>query len=166
MKIYLDMDGVLANMKLGVFHALQRSFEELAPTSPGRWAIISELAPDLYVSLPAMRDANLLVDTVTLLCEQHRAGLGVLTALPKYGNLPNCALHKVIWLGNHWPHLVDGFNIGPLSEDKWKHAAPGDVLIDDSPMNIDQWNAAGGYGILHTTATDTLQKLTEYFTQQ
>jgi 5'(3')-deoxyribonucleotidase len=33
---------------------------------------------------------------------------------------------------------------------KQEFSGPGKVLIDDTPENIEQWNARGGHGILHT----------------
>lgn len=33
---------------------------------------------------------------------------------------------------------------------KQEYSGPGKVLIDDMQENIDQWNARGGHGILHT----------------
>jgi len=37
----------------------------------------------------------------------------------------------------------------------------GDILIDDSIKKIDPWNANGGIGILHTSASNTISKLKE-----
>jgi len=34
-----------------------------------------------------------------------------------------------------------------------------DLLIDDSPRNIDDWIKVGGTGILHVTLEDTLQQM-------
>jgi len=33
------------------------------------------------------------------------------------------------------------------------------ILIDDHPKNIKEWQAAGGIGILHQGASSTIQKL-------
>jgi phosphoglycolate phosphatase-like HAD superfamily hydrolase len=33
------------------------------------------------------------------------------------------------------------------------------ILIDDLPKTIDEWNAKGGIGILHTSATNTIKEL-------
>lgn len=33
---------------------------------------------------------------------------------------------------------------------KQDFSGPGKILIDDTPVNIEQWNARGGHGILHT----------------
>ena len=42
---------------------------------------------------------------------------------------------------------------------KKNYAAPNHILIDDKKSNIDEWRAAGGIGILHTSAADTIQQL-------
>ncbi len=33
------------------------------------------------------------------------------------------------------------------------------ILIDDLPNTIDEWNAKGGIGILHTSAANTIKEL-------
>jgi PAS domain-containing protein len=38
-------------------------------------------------------------------------------------------------------------------------AGPGKILIDDRKDTIDSWNANGGIGILHTSATNTIKQL-------
>jgi hypothetical protein len=45
--------------------------------------------------------------------------------------------------------------------DKARYATPGSILIDDRAKAIDPWIAAGGIGILHTSAEDTIAKLKE-----
>lgn len=37
--------------------------------------------------------------------------------------------------------------------------APGDILIDDMEKNITRWVEAGGVGILHVNAADTIEQL-------
>lgn len=44
---------------------------------------------------------------------------------------------------------------------KGEHAAPGRVLIDDRQKALDSFIAAGGMGILHTSAADTIAQLRE-----
>jgi len=40
-------------------------------------------------------------------------------------------------------------------------AGPNKILIDDRKDTIDAWNANGGIGILHTSASNTIKKLQE-----
>ena len=44
---------------------------------------------------------------------------------------------------------------------KAAYAYEGSVLIDDRPKNIDAWEKAGGIGIVHTSAKNTINLLKE-----
>ena len=44
---------------------------------------------------------------------------------------------------------------------KAAYAYEGSVLIDDRPKNIDAWEKAGGIGIVHTSAKNTINVLKE-----
>jgi 5'(3')-deoxyribonucleotidase len=50
---------------------------------------------------------------------------------------------------------------------KQEFSGPHKVLIDDTPENIEQWTARGGYGILHTgdhaSTVKALQQLVELY---
>ena len=48
---------------------------------------------------------------------------------------------------------------GWSAKNKKDFAAPNNILIDDKPSTIDSWNAAGGIGILHTSAANTISQL-------
>jgi hypothetical protein len=45
------------------------------------------------------------------------------------------------------------------AKNKAKFARPNTILIDDRKDTIDAWNAAGGIGIFHTSADDTIKQL-------
>ena len=55
------------------------------------------------------------------------------------------------------------FKLNPRQQriisDMLEYANEHSILIDDMQKNIDQWKAAGGIGILHTNAKDTIKKL-------
>ena len=65
-------------------------------------------------------------------------------------------LGKRLWVKNNMPgvklHLANSYN-------KKNYAEPNHILIDDRPSNIEQWIAAGGIGILHRTADETISQL-------
>ena len=56
-------------------------------------------------------------------------------------------------LGNNIPYVYES------GEHKYKLSSPGTILIDDRSVNIAPWIKAGGIGIIHTSAKDTIAKL-------
>ena len=63
---------------------------------------------------------------------------------------------KRIWVKRELP----GAKLILRSADKKQEfASPTSILIDDREKNIEQWEAAGGIGILHTDASSTIKKL-------
>lgn len=163
--IYLDMDGVLADFNLGVVRGLGRRFQELGSTTT-RWALINELCQDIYLNLEKLPDADMLVEQVVNIGAIYNYTPAILTALPSLARMPRAEEHKRQWIERYYPFLSSNFNVGPFAIDKQKHARPGHILIDDSHLNIPQWNAAGGLGILHTSAFDTLEKLHTYLRKE
>ncbi len=75
------------------------------------------------------------------------------------GHVGNPIPEKQEWVKKHLGdvpvHLVQKAVL------KAQYAAPGFVLIDDKRKAIDPWIAAGGIGILHTSAADTIRQLKE-----
>jgi hypothetical protein len=63
---------------------------------------------------------------------------------------------KEIWIRTNIPgtELI----LKPAPE-KQELAEPNAILIDDRKDNIQQWKDAGGIGILHTSANDTIKQL-------
>jgi len=67
---------------------------------------------------------------------------------------------KMVWLQTHGITFTPNFV--PGKKHKYKYAAPDKIIIDDTQSVIDQWNAAGGIGILHKNWQDTLAILKIY----
>jgi hypothetical protein len=74
---------------------------------------------------------------------------------------------KLEWVSQHITPAIGRdlkVNFGPYSRDKRNWArrrliTPPDILVDDRHLNIEQWNEAGGLGILHRSFDTTLQQL-------
>jgi len=66
---------------------------------------------------------------------------------------------KLTWLKNN--NITAKPNLVPRREDKAKYAKSDTILIDDKPNTIDEFNKAGGIGILHTDAVSTINKMKE-----
>jgi hypothetical protein len=56
-------------------------------------------------------------------------------------------------------HFVDTALFVISAEDKYTYATRHSILIDDRSKAIDPWREAGGIGILHISAKDTIKQL-------
>ena len=63
---------------------------------------------------------------------------------------------KRIWKKRNMPNTK---MILAYAKDKKKYADETSILIDDRPSNIMDWREAGGIGILHVSAADTIKQL-------
>lgn len=146
--IFCDFDGVLVDFERGF--EIQYGKKHTDVPEGVMWKIIKNNMAH-WEQLPAMPGAL-----------QHWAYIAkydpsILTGCPTSGR-QQAEAGKTIWktreLGEHVPIITD------LSKNKPLHMkAPGDILIDDMQKNIDRWIAAGGVGILHVSAEDTIKQL-------
>jgi hypothetical protein len=67
---------------------------------------------------------------------------------------------KATWLNTH--NIAYTQNFVPGKRHKYKYATPNSIIIDDTKSVIDDWNKAGGIGILHTDAASTIAILKMY----
>ena len=159
--IFLDMDGVLSDLDSHVRGLIGKSLHEFDTSQEG-WGAVQPYVDTFFKYMQPMWDADILVGGVSALATEYRYKVAILTAVPKVGRIPTARIQKLDWIYKHFPELSCNFNIGPHAQHKQFHCIPGDILIDDNIMNIDQWNAVGGFGIYHTSADDSLAKLRKY----
>jgi len=154
--IAIDMDGVLADFDAGSRKALGKNKD----TMPTRdfWKGITHYDKDVepfFENLPAMKDAFKLMHFITSNFKEYF----VLTAsgfTPK-----NVEEQKRNWAKNVFsPHLK--VVTVKKSADKAQYANPNTILVDDRRKSIDPWIAAGGIGILHNDAENTIAQLNSY----
>jgi len=154
-KLYLDMDGVVAD------------FDEYAartlgvPPSAGIYPneIWQKLAANerIYRDLIKTPYADELVRQCVKFCLKHDYEWAFLTAVPKGNDIKWAFYDKMIWAQKYFPGIPVFF--GPFSKDKYQHCRSGDILIDDRASNIEEWTAAGGIAIHHTGIDTTLAEL-------
>ena len=155
-KIYVDMDGVVADF--------DKRFTDLSGMSPSEfeskngknafWDFIDvkhKLA--FWVGIPPMSDAQSLMDYVS----KHNYEMLTAPSIKK-----ESLMGKGLWIRN-WAKKglfpsKPKVNYKP-AKNKHHFAAPNHILIDDKQSTIDSWNAAGGVGILHTSASNTINQL-------
>jgi 5'(3')-deoxyribonucleotidase len=145
--IYIDMDGVVADFDTFVGGVLGREigWGTSQDLTDDEWVKLASI-DRLYYQLPLMPDATKLVAYAKSL--STRFYIGFLTAIPRRTTIPTAQADKQAWITKYFPGMR--MDIGPYSRDKQKWCTPGDILIDDRPSNIKEWEAAGGIAIYHT----------------
>lgn len=158
-KIYLDLDGVIADFYGTAEYLLGCPYHSLAPTVA--WEQLSKI-PSLYKNLPLLPGAR----DFFLELQRRCTELAILTALPwPTGELINAAIDKKTWVRRH---ISSEVQVLTVEEGKLKasFAHPNAILIDDSRGNIDAWSSVGGIGILHSTPGNSLVALDRLLTKR
>jgi len=157
-RIFIDMDGVLADFLKGV-EAPEYLGEPLTNDDEGHTTYDlrkKELTDKrLFANLPPMVDMYDLLAYVRH-CETPWE---ILTAAG-HVNRELVVYDKTEWI----KRLVDPNVVVTCTftgTQKAAYAYEGSVLIDDRPKNIKAWEEAGGIGIVHTSAKNTINKLKE-----
>ena len=156
-KVYLDMDGVIANF--------DKRFEDISGMSPKEfeakfgkkqfWNLIDEDNKiSFWVGIEEMPGAKALVDYV----KKYNFELLTSPSAKKQSYLG-----KLLWVRNH-SSLFGGKPRVNFKSAKEKHLVKDkltekDVLIDDREDTIERWNAAGGTGIHYKSASQVLNDL-------
>lgn len=158
-KIFCDMDGVVADFVKGVMKIVPDYNDEQYLKDPKyiklMWKIIGEYSASggrLWAELDMMPDAMVLWNYIS---KYPTTEILSASGKPSYG----AADQKHEWVNKHLGNVKT--NLVRQSKEKAGWAAPNHILIDDMPKSIDPWVAAGGIGILHTSAADTINKLKE-----
>jgi len=145
MRLFLDLDGVLADFDRGVHAVTGRRPEELPLKT--MWAALSR-APRFFEALEFMHDA----EALWRICEPHRPT--ILTGLPLGTWAPE---QKKRWvsrmLGAHVPIVTC------MSRDKPRCSGPGHVLVDDRTSAREGWEKKGGVFVHHVSAERSVAAL-------
>lgn len=156
-KIYVDMDGVLADFTKGIDKLMPGDYDHNKYQTDGKyrskmWKAVKDYSKEggrLWAELELMPDAKQLWNYV----KKHNPEILTASGNPKFG----APEQKKEWvpkkLGNVKTNIVEH------SSDKAQYATPDSILIDDQPKSIGPWIAAGGIGILHTSAANTIKEL-------
>jgi hypothetical protein len=145
MKLFLDLDGVLADFDRGV-QAVTGKRPDQQPRK-AMWHALAR-APDFYGALEMMHDAQVLWD----FCKPYEPT--ILTGLPLGDWAPE---QKRRWVANMLGRRVR--IITCMSRDKHRYAGPGHFLVDDRESIRDSWERAGGIFILHVNAERSIAAL-------
>ena len=146
-KIYCDMDGVLADFESGYEKLTGIDLRGEFQKGDDFWDPISKAGVGFWAGLKWMPGGQELWDYIKPFD-------------PKLLSAPSreqsSRIGKAVWV----KHKLPGTKlILRYANQKKELATPDSILIDDRQINIDQWEAAGGIGILHTSTANTIQQL-------
>ncbi|HEY0418872.1 MAG TPA: hypothetical protein VGC80_05070 [Acetobacteraceae bacterium] len=147
LRLFLDLDGVLADFDRGVHAVTGCRPEELRLSE--MWRALQR-APRFFETLEFMHDAELLWQY----CAPHRPT--ILTGLPLGSWAPE---QKRRWVARMLG--ADVPIITCMSRDKPRYSGPGHVLVDDRASARAGWERAGGIFIHHTDAERSIESLRE-----
>jgi len=147
-EVYCDMDGVLVDF--------ERGYEELTgkdirgnhvKDNADFWQPITDAGVKFWTGLNWMPDGKQLWGYI----KKHKPSL-----LSAPSREESSRIGKHIWVENNTP----GVNLILRAADKKQEfASPNAILIDDRADNIQRWKDAGGVGIHHTSAENTINEL-------
>ena len=160
--VYLDMDGVLADFFGGVekMYGVEH-WKELTndKTKDLKKEVIDRITgTDFFATLPKFSTADALIDMV----QKFTGGKFSINTSPLRGDHENSGKYKKLWIQNNIEQpdeiIVTGRKESYATD---KASGTPNILIDDRPVNVQKWQAAGGYGILYQANRDSLSKVQE-----
>lgn len=155
-KIYLDMDGVIADF--------DKRYKELYKMKPKEAEDKKEFYKffDEFIATKQFATLDLLPDAVLLLNYLSKLNIPteILSSTSSEKRDADIRAQKLMWLQTH--NIGFKVNLVPGKRLKKDFSNANSILIDDTPVNIDQWRREGGVGILHTDTISTLGILKMY----
>ena len=156
--IYCDMDQVLADFLGGAEKVLGKSYTNknywMRDDAGDKKELLQKKSPNFFKNLNWMPDGKKLWNFI----QNHEPR--ILSAFPSWNK--NAKKDKASWVNRHLGVSSDKVHLVKRTEKRRyavsKKGQP-NILIDDHPKNITEWNAAGGIGILHRSADSTIKKL-------
>jgi hypothetical protein len=146
--LYLDLDGVLADFDKRVEELSGRRPDAFRPPH-AMWKHLSPpRCPTFFDSLEMMPDAHVLFE----FAKPYKPV--ILTGLP-IGNW--AAPQKRAWCARMLGADVEVLCV--MRRDKMQYARPNAVLVDDNSKTGEEWRAAGGLFVHHTSAATSIAQL-------
>lgn len=160
-KIFCDLDGVLADFTAGLTKIMDEPYSDEQYESSGKyrskvWETVanyqrSAFGGEMWYELPVLEDLKLW-DYIKV----HDPEILSATGNPEY----DAEAQKHRWVKEKLGGDVV-VNLTRRADQKARYAAKNHILIDDKRKALDPWEAAGGIGVLHTSAASTIAKLKE-----
>lgn len=150
--IYLDLDGVLVDFKSSVISLIGPDWE-VKEKNGTLWQEIKTI-DDFWLKLKPFYNYKKLWNFT----KDHKPK--ILTARPQ--TMPIAVQHKKQWCKEYLTGIDEKDILVVLRKEKQLYAKSkkiSNILIDDNKENIEEWENAGGIGILHTTIDKSITEL-------
>lgn len=151
MKIFVDLDGVLADFDSAYLKANGGSWPEDRDNDDIFWEPVLR-TPDFWLNIQPMPDARILWQFLLA----TGMPLEILSS-PGTHDTYRAIQQKQQWFRNHFCKQTP--MTFKLSKQKRELAEPFAILIDDWGSNIKGWEAEGGIAVHHKDALSTIEKL-------
>jgi hypothetical protein len=168
-RIFCDLDGVLVDFNRG-FKRIEANKDELSPTeyeekygAEKMWEMVDDAGDSFWANLKWMKDGRELWDYLSqfdpiILSSPSRSKHSIHGKMKWINRNLGLSQPKPTTSSKKW----DPESRIILSSYKYKFAkSKDDILIDDTKAKIKDWTEAGGTGILHNDATDTIRVMEE-----
>lgn len=154
-KIYVDMDGVLSD-----FHKRYKEVFNRDPSKTSKKEFHSLF--DEFIDGKNFATLDLYPGALDLISYLNSVKISkeILSSTGYESVFEKVSKQKQEWLNNH--NINYKANFVPGKRFKYKFATPNSIIIDDTQSVIDDWNKAGGIGILHRDAISTISILKMY----
>jgi hypothetical protein len=154
--IYVDMDGVIADFS--------KRYKEKFKVTPEETRSNKEFGGyfEKFINDREFQTLDMMWDTFMLLGFLNDLPIEkqILSSTARPDSHERIAPQKQKWLDFH--RIDYKANFVPGKSLKYKFATPHSIIIDDTKSVIDDWNKAGGIGILHKNAESTIAMLKKY----
>ena len=147
--IYCDMDGVLVDFEKGYYDLTGVHTKQFVKGDSAFWEPISKKGASFWANLDWMPDGQELWSYI----KKYKPNI-----LSAPSQDPSSKVGKEAWLKMN---LQNSFKKAYFYNraNKKLFAGSNRILIDDMQQTIDEWNNAGGIGIFHTSAANTIKEL-------
>lgn len=155
-KIFCDLDGVLVDLERGIadHYGIKKGFSK--EKFQKLFDKLEKSSVDLEKFFQKLNWTNDGRQLWTYILPYEPM---ILTAATHHRD-PHIVAGKYTWCQNHLG-LPKSRVI--MESQKYIYAGPKHILIDDMPEKVEGWTNAGGLGILHNSASDSIDKLKKIF---
>lgn len=159
-KIYLDMDGVIADFTKGYRELNNMEPREAEKNKRFDHFFDEFIAAGKFASLDLMPGSRELITYLNQLYLNRSIPTEILSSTASQERYDEVSKQKKIWLQKQGISFVPNFV--PGKRFKYQYAKPDTLIIDDTQSVIDDWRKAGGVAIWHKDVSTTIAQLRMY----